>query len=214
MRQKIIPEFKLLLKFQSTHPVWGATSPHSDFTTLTNISIHAPRVGCDAQEWGVRQSLRNFNPRTPCGVRPAQALASLPNSTNFNPRTPCGVRPTPFDKNGQIRPDFNPRTPCGVRPSWANTTLFRSNFNPRTPCGVRPPGRQRPVCSTGISIHAPRVGCDQSCNNHDYSLFVNFNPRTPCGVRLPSDHPSRFNFRGEFQSTHPVWGATLGACKL
>ena len=38
----------MMFQFQSTHPVWGAT----DFTSFDNerwaISIHAPRVGCDA----------------------------------------------------------------------------------------------------------------------------------------------------------------------
>ena len=56
-------------KFQSTHPVWGATGRPKALMTLEG----------------------DFNPRTPCGVR----LLSLPRSLtrrNFNPRTPCGVR--------------------------------------------------------------------------------------------------------------------------
>ena len=34
-------------KFQSTHPVWGATIRAHVANYLTRISIHAPRVGCD-----------------------------------------------------------------------------------------------------------------------------------------------------------------------
>ena len=66
-----------------------------------------------------------------------------------------------------------------MRP-WTNTIPY---FNPRTPCGVR----------LGIfkeSVHA----------------FLNFNPRTPCGVRLVDEGIS--GKHTQFQSTHPVWGAT------
>ena len=33
--------------FQSTHPVWGATDCSQLVRCIDNISIHAPRVGCD-----------------------------------------------------------------------------------------------------------------------------------------------------------------------
>ena len=36
------------MEFQSTHPVWGATEVSSVVDQVTVISIHAPRVGCDA----------------------------------------------------------------------------------------------------------------------------------------------------------------------
>ena len=56
--------------FQSTHPLRGAT-------VVSNINVHAAA---------------NFNPRTPCGVRPDKAAAEKAAAENFNPRTPCGVR--------------------------------------------------------------------------------------------------------------------------
>ena len=78
---------------------------------------------------------------------------------------------------------FNPRAPCGARPTWSQTPAGCRNFNPRAPCGAR------------------RFGC----------LYVrpgsNFNPRAPCGAR-PSRRWRR-NGRLRFQSTRPVWGATL-----
>ena len=56
-------------------------------------------------------------------------------------------------------------------------------FNPRTPCGVRHSGQ------------IPKIDAS-----------INFNPRTPCGVRLNRLFPCRtFD---QFQSTHPVRGAT------
>ena len=83
--------------FQSTLPVWGATTPSGFKTRMHSISIHAPRVGSDhgitaglvdhaisihAPRVGSDRSLRrsslqvhNFNPRSPCGER--QVLGSV-----------------------------------------------------------------------------------------------------------------------------------------
>ena len=62
------------------------------------------------------------------------------------------------------------------------------------------------ICDFCISIHAPRVGSDfASCSGHPDVLH--FNPRSPCGERrLPARILTTFL---RFQSTLPVWGATL-----
>ena len=127
-----------LPKFQSTHPAWGATYSSSRMPSRTGISIHAPRMGCDPQRLQVAvstpaisihaprmgcdrddrdqaQRQRNFNPRTPHGVRPLPARSS-PSRAHFNPRTPHGVRQYRPCAAGDGRSDFNPRTPHGVRP--------------------------------------------------------------------------------------------------
>ena len=57
-----------------------------------------------------------------------------------------------------------------------------------------------------ISIHAPRVGSD-TFSDIKPPLQVDFNPRSPCGERLQSPSPARAALL--FQSTLPVWGATL-----
>ena len=56
-------------KFQSTHPLRGATLTRCTGVCCECISIHAPLAGCDQAfaEFGI--SLADFNPRTPCGVR-------------------------------------------------------------------------------------------------------------------------------------------------
>ena len=57
--------------FQSTLPVWGATQIRLVVvTTISNISIHAPRVGSDGMA-DLHQADRpqDFNPRSPCGER-------------------------------------------------------------------------------------------------------------------------------------------------
>ena len=63
-----------------------------------------------------------------------------------------------------------------------------------------------PPMSEGISIHAPRVGRDCASVAHR-GASDHFNPRAPCGARLV-----RFALISEmytFQSTRPVWGATV-----
>ena len=124
---------------------------------------------------------------------------------NFNPRTPCGVRPGCYHTGVRVVLDFNPRTPCGVRrPDCLHSVSLWRNFNPRTPCGVRLGGFYFFGGAT-ISIHAPRVGCDP-LRTGSQADGDNFNPRTPCGVRHGLGGPPPL-LRG-FQSTHPVWGAT------
>ena len=106
-------------------------------------------------------------------------------------------------------------------------TKKQSHFNPRTPCGVRQRNHQRNSKHKRISIHAPRAGCDL----HVMYAGVghgHFNPRTPCGVRHLVQEwfygTTHFNPRTpcgvrrrydavyidylQFQSTHPVRGAT------
>ena len=175
------------------------------------------------------QDARNFNPRTPCGVRPA--LPGRPHRwRRFQSTHPLrgATRPgRPFPPSGCY---FNPRTPCGVRPARSARSVGRGHFNPRTPCGVRPgvyvPGRGR----GNISIHAPLAGCDHFEDRFSPDR-CHFNPRTPCGVRpalvtvlsamtgisihaplagCDTPRPQRPRPWSRFQSTHPLRGATRG----
>ena len=57
-----------------------------------------------------------------------------------------------------------------------------------------------------ISIHAPRVGRDATRVWRPFCMR-DFNPRAPCGARLKHERESAGNYA--FQSTRPVWGATI-----
>ena len=146
------------------------------------ISIHAPLAGCDRYAEPQGHCPRDFNPRTPCGVRllflGAQffapyfnprtpcgvrrvAVSVVRSSSYFNPRTPCGVRLYHFRACAGRLPDFNPRTPCGVRLHKLHALAKDKHFNPRTPCGVRrkcmplrynKDKREKPVFSMGLSV--------------------------------------------------------------
>ena len=74
-----------------------------------------------------------------------------------------------------------PRAGCDALPRFRFCSMC--NFNPRTPCGVRLRRSFLGFVFRPISIHAPRAGCDR---------------QTQCYQRL---------YR-QFQSTHPVRGAT------
>ena len=103
----------------------------------TKISIHAPRVGCDSSIQFLAGLVHDFNPRTPCGVRPGAAHQVPLPTKHFNPRTPCGVRPRQEELVWQEK-KFQ-----STHPVWGATSVL----------GIY--GAVQP-----ISIHAPRVGCD------------------------------------------------------
>ena len=97
-------------------------------------------------------------------------------------------------------------------PVWGATAFFgagvaeRGAFQSTLPVWGATIGCAIFAVERGISIHAPRVGSDELREglqkDHHY-----FNPRSPCGERLPTDSQGIYNFI--FQSTLPVWGATL-----
>ena len=224
--RKMLPQLRAV-RFQSTHPARGATTPSTAVSRPRVISIHAPREGCDAtpSQHPAAQSgfqsthpARGATPHRPGGT--AQPLISI-----HAPREGCDFFLTDilFHQN-----NFNPRTPRGVRRALQRRHgTVGWHFNPRTPRGVRLLKYYLPIREKEISIHAPREGCDMGMTCIDRT-DEHFNPRTPRGVRLGANQVNRgpFNFnprtpRGGprrplhssaitsiFQSTHPARGAT------
>ena len=171
-----------------------------------NVSIHAPREGCDDQGSPSSSTRSPFQFTHPGrGATPRPRRVSSPRQC-FNSRTPGGVRRTA----SQAHHLFDgvsihaPREGCDTvvvflqhivkafqftHPGRGATTgsgdpLPRlPSFNSRTPGGVRRLCFSRSSRSSRVSIHAPREGCDVSV------IFVglsprSFNSRTPGGVRL------------------------------
>ena len=103
---------------------------------------------------------------------------------------------------------FNPRTPCGVRPKISvnnrNYTRFQSTHSVWSATMINTDTQKWLL----VSIHALRVECDAILPRVRRCRW-SFNPRTPCGVRLFCVALKRTNY--EFQSTHSVWSATIGA---
>ena len=169
-------------RFQSTLPVWVATSLHRSWTVphrnfnprspcgerhplqprqsiLGHISIHAPRVGSDMICCSTLIPVDSISIHAPRVGSDAMVCRASPETFHFNPRSPCGER-------------------LGVgRGRWE--WIY---FNPRSPCGERRPSIRPWPPRPGISIHAPRVGSDGVMSVKE-GQASDFNPRSPCGER-------------------------------
>ena len=103
----------------------------------------------------------------------------------FNPRPPHGGRLGGVFNPDRSRRDFNPRPPHGGRPLPACQTPNSASFQSTPPAwGATRPGGDFASRSC-ISIHAPRMGGD----NSDSPLTRrqrHFNPRPPHGGRRQS----------------------------
>ena len=159
--------------------------------------------GATVLDLETHNGIKNFNPRTPCGVRLAayyyaivdddisihaphagcdhkQVLCTSDRVISIHaPHAGCDTATQDYMP---LLADFNPRTPCGVRRFAQSIRPQTEHFNPRTPCGVRPSTAQR-----------------RRRPSH-------FNPRTPCGVRQEGTVVDAELL--SFQSTHPMRGAT------
>ena len=188
--------------FQSTHPVWDATLIVKRRFLVIGVSIHAPRMGCDFP-YGVDVLISSFNPRTPYGMRLSH-FPGYPSREAFQSTHPVWDATEPSAALGSSI-QFQ-----STHPVWDATRHHQ---------------RRRGL--VGVSIHAPRMGCDRR-HHPSNARQLGFNPRTPYGMRLfnsSSDNiHGRFNPRTPygmrpkaasalsqlemFQSTHPVWDAT------
>ena len=123
--------------FQSTLPVWGATTGYSFKSRWVSISIHAPRVGSDGSLLPHTQHSPNFNPRSPCGERHYGRVSAYDGEIFQSTLPVWGATHMVEDPFDQIR-HFNPRSPCGERrPGTRLWPLKPEYFNPRSPCGER-----------------------------------------------------------------------------
>ena len=79
--------------FQSTHPMRGATAITTIYYIIIIISIHAPHAGCDFFSSNYTLEDIKFQSTHPMrGATFGRAMIDS-NGDDFNPRTPCGVRP-------------------------------------------------------------------------------------------------------------------------
>ena len=146
------------------------------------ISIHAPRVGSDCFCVRIATEAFNFNPRSPCGER------LLIDHQNFF----CFL--------------FQSTLPVWGATSRSLIDFLSAKFQSTLPVwgATKPRGRLGQIIL--ISIHAPRVGSDWDANvsilRPDISIHA---------PRVGSDGKGKQKgiLQAEFQSTLPVWGATM-----
>ena len=191
--------------FQSTHPARGATKTPPDKKTVAEISIHAPREGCDARRLYCGDHAGQFQSTHPArGATAHYAYNIIVRRISIHaPREGCDVHI--FRHRGcPVISIHAPREGCDL--SVSNSPMRKSYFNPRTPRGVRHGETcQRTRAGCYFNPRTPR-GVRQGHNTKAVELG-DFNPRTPRGVRplsLRVITPKR-----SFQSTHPARGATV-----
>ena len=126
------------IAFQSTRPLRGATFQGIPFGLSCKISIHAPLAGCDGQPWIFRCSTRNFNPRTPCGVR-RQLLSPGVNDMPLFQSTHPLRGATVIDVVTGLTWLISIHAPLAGRDGHGlRRRCHARHFNPRAPCGARP----------------------------------------------------------------------------
>ena len=174
------------------------------YAKISQISIHAPRVGRDLRDsswWTIQDLFQSTRPVW--GATQKHCPGVLPRNISIHaPRV------------GRDVPDMLPSTPriISIHAPRVGRDLHRQNqlgFNSlfqstRPVWGATVPNIRQGLIDV-ISIHAPRVGRDAIIYN-DPSRDEDFNPRAPCGAR--QDQFSTLEPYVEFQSTRPVWGAT------
>ena len=169
------------LLFQSTHLVWGATNLYNTSISLiifqsTHLVWGATRDNRRLAEW-----ILNFNPRTSCEVRRHFQIRHAKRHciSIHAPRVRCDRL---FWCQAGLRLYFNPRTSCEVRrrkiKMLGDDTLFQSTHLVWGATSSDSLHHSR----NHISIHAPRVRCDNNAVSNALKLNY-FNPRTSCEVR-------------------------------
>jgi len=128
---------------------------------LVGISIHAPRAGSDDGVLFATAEAKKFQSTLPVRGATSRWRPESLRRHHFNPRSPCGERPA-------VMADYKRWQQISIHAPRAGSDRIRQRcrrswlyFNPRSPCGER---RSRPVhhCTLHIiSIHAPRAGSDR-----------------------------------------------------
>ena len=83
------------VKFQSTRPMRGATPFERCVYPALKISIHAPHAGRDWYVWKA-SPVDGISIHAPHAGRDFCIKSRLPYRMHFNPRAPCGARPAKY----------------------------------------------------------------------------------------------------------------------
>ena len=134
--------------FQSTRPMRGATRRSDRLQREPAISIHAPHAGRDHEfDSSQRTEQADFNPRAPCGARPA---------ATFRPSTAL-----PFQSTRPMR---------GATPDHRDQWLHHL-ISIHAPHAGRDGDRFSDYGKTYISIHAPHAGRDSKSIQNYFTHF-------------------------------------------
>ena len=190
--------------FQSTHPLRGATNGHDYVRRRRKFQSTHPLRGATVSTWNCRKSVK-FQSTHPLRGATSDISVSLEaiDISIHAPLAGCDVQGNYLITDSIAFQSTHPlrgATTCILDLAVDGVISIHA---PLAGCDVRYHGDRH---SRRISIHAPLAGCDRLDALNTMSN-THFNPRTPCGVRLKII--ARRNRKIEFQSTHPLRGATL-----
>ena len=124
--------------FQSTRPVWGATTIMDGFHFSDIFQSTRPVWGATANICRAALVTRNFNPRAPCGARLKAVTAEklIIKISIHAPRVGRDDLPAALSAAEVDISIHAPRVGRDGIPPESATMLV--HFNPRAPCGARP----------------------------------------------------------------------------
>ena len=145
--------------FNPRTPCGVRPNPYRLLICSVGISIHAPRAGCDLIS-SITKAVIMISIHAPRAGCDSSFLTLIQFHKDFNPRTPCGVRLPSFPTRRVPGRHFNPRTPCGVRHGCTSFRSLPAEFQSTHPVRGATDNSRIVLGQLGISIHAPRAGCD------------------------------------------------------
>ena len=173
---------KLTRVFQSTHPVWDATAASSRPSCVSGFQSTHPvwdATPVDVFD-GVAAHISIHASRMGCDFFQSRSLSF---QLHFNPRIPYGMR------LGRARRTCCPYVFQSTHPVW-DATGHIGDVHSDLP----------------ISIHASRMGCDAHVRSLRAVPVISIHAsRMGCDAALVSGAGRH----QQFQSTHPVWDATV-----
>ena len=170
------------------------------------ISIHAPRVGSD---WTMRWRLSSrveFQSTLPVWGATWTDVETPMSPGNFNPRSPCGERRLRCrtERTGYPISIHAPRV--GSDRAAPATPRASALFQSTLPVWGATWSRLHSPHTPYISIHAPRVGSDFRWMATGPPRSISIHAPRVGSDRMPERVP---RLLPGFQSTLPVWGATV-----
>ena len=170
-----------VIEFQSTHPLRGATRLHNFSIGREAFQSTHPLRGATTNPANMPIMSKDFNPRTPCGVRlvSPEYLKIMIDISIHAPLAGCDQIPQRIKDHIQR---FQSTHPLRGATQLSRVDRFQTRFQSTHP--LRGATRHSYYHTSGLGFQSthPLRGATGKI------LFLfddagNFNPRTPCGVR-------------------------------
>ena len=129
----------LILRFQLTRPMRGATSDILQLRVHVLISTHTPHAGRNRHKPGAVPPHNPFQLTRPMRGATGPYIVVGCVDRNFNSHAPCGAQQS-LHSFVPYSPDISTHTPHAGRNPLANvgTSIDVTDFNSHAPCGAQP----------------------------------------------------------------------------